>query len=606
MRARHIRCRPFVAKTAAVGAIISLIGGFSFLGNADFAASVERLVRSIGAVEYTFQAFDNEAGARALAQCFNASTTGDSLFNNFSSGGTLAAVVPLSGLLDLSSSEYDGNVSQAVTASLHALIRGGVQHIILVPGNAPSWSVDLLSECHAAVQHGAVDGRGFPTSVAFSALSPATVSCIGTPPAGLAAGVAWAVSAGASAVLALEHVTALSRRALFFDAALPRLLPQVAGLHEPTGRPEDISEVAGAALPVFSPLPQEWLSVPKQIQQHFTACGGLTPVCSPITSRSLRLCSRWLRPAVQYGLCHNRSLYSRGRHTTVAANSPFDDVLFSGPRLLEEVTTLTLTQGATVALRSDSRFIFNRLAHRDAAWVLVDTEVLGGAAAQLAVESALSLVLGGNLTVLPPGRLCNVTVTQKPSRGAEEVGSPGSEFLSEADAQDWDTTSRAAVAAAFQAVGSNCADRQLNRTDTVSGEGLVAAVHALALALVQRSALRTEGADGLLRWMRIFVAALRLDEQRRQYARDAAVRSRAPSPSSSPSVLPRISLSSKRVVPSVLPNVTRPTPSHPASAFEQVAHAKLCVSIPSLPSLQPTARAVYKHCFAGHHNGRRR
>jgi hypothetical protein len=125
---------------------------------------------------------------------------------------------------------------------------------------------------------------------------------------------------------------------------------------------------------------------------------------------------------VQYGLCHPAADYTWGRHGTVAANSPHDVSSYSGHRLLEEVAPITLPAGSVSLLAgadADAVFAFpgqlavNRLADRSAAWILVDVD-LAGAGGLAAVEYVLGL-FGGNITYLPPGRLCNLTHGQRPT-----------------------------------------------------------------------------------------------------------------------------------------------------------------------------------------------
>ena len=141
------------------------------------------------------------------------------------------------------------------------------------------------------------------------------------------------------------------------------------------------------------------------------------PPTGPLSSRA-QLCSRWLRPVVQYGLCHPAGDYERGRHTTAAANSHRDAARYSGHRLLEEVSPVALPLGSVAGLAglvADAAFArplapltYNRIADRVAGWILVDAALVGEGG-QAAVELVLG-ALGANLTVLPPGRMCAVSV----------------------------------------------------------------------------------------------------------------------------------------------------------------------------------------------------
>ena len=120
---------------------------------------------------------------------------------------------------------------------------------------------------------------------------------------------------------------------------------------------------------------------------------------------------------MQYGLCHPSGDFSYGLHTTFAANSYGDPSISSKHRLLEEVAPVTLSRGSVAGLaglETDASFVqpgipleYNRLADRSVGWVLIDTATIG-LGAQAAVELVLGL-MGGNLTILPPGRMCNTS-----------------------------------------------------------------------------------------------------------------------------------------------------------------------------------------------------
>lgn len=320
-----------------------------------------------------------------------------------------AVVVSLAALSTLAS-DSELSLEAATASALYGLCEGGVRSVYLVPGMGSHWTTRNIGAVAAAVA-ATRDLHGEPLPVSFVAVPPAAVQCAGVGDERM--GVAAALAAGAPAVLLASHVSALKRRALFFEPALPRFLPQAQA----------------------SPAP-----VP--LRRHFLTCGGGEAPCMPPPDAP-RLCSTWVRPLVQVGLCHPASLYSHGRHTTAAANSPGDPAVFPGPaRLLEEVTPVVLRPGAALPLAglreapgSDSSsggsggpaeksavldspaagtrparaYAYNVLADRSAAWLLGAGFSAGGSpGVDVALHAALGW-LGGNLTVLPPGRLCNVS-----------------------------------------------------------------------------------------------------------------------------------------------------------------------------------------------------
>ena len=334
--------------------------------------------------------------ATALARCF------DGVSVTRSAVGHVAAVVRFSRIAALSLTT-GSTIGVAAASALRGLVDGGVGHIVLVPGGS-AWPPRDVEDVSAGV-HGLLDEHGVSLMPGFSALSPEHTRCVGGGDA--AAGVAWAIASGADAVLMLDHVSPLQHRALFFDPGLPRFLPQV-------GRGPDDDEGNSTAHRRAAETLSPSASVSHRLQSHFVACGGRPAPCAPMG----RLCSRWLRPAVQYGLCHSEGHFVSGRHDTIAANSPADASHFSGGLLLEEVSTLSLwpsavwpsrlSRSAVVDETEATAWPANRLAHRTAAWTLLDN-VQHGRVAQAVVEILLWETMQGNITVLPPGRLCNTT-----------------------------------------------------------------------------------------------------------------------------------------------------------------------------------------------------
>ncbi len=303
--------------------------------------------------------------------------------------GNTALVVSLSQIFFLAQREGI-SLQDAAAAALYGFLETNVTHVVLVPGTM-GWSKVHADEVASAIDK-AVDEHGVSQPTSLSCLSPAAIKCFGVGEVG--SGVAWAITLGAQSILHLSSVSRFKRRSQHFSTSAPRLLPQIAAID------------SAAAF-------DEW-----PLRKHFQACGGSSSLeqCDP-DRNAVELCSQWLRPIVQYGLCHPASDYLLGRHSTVAANSPHDNTLYSGHRLLEEVSTITLPVGSVTllsGLETDSAFsspgrsiAVNRLVDRTVGWVLAESALVG-LGGQSIMEGLLGL-LHGNITVLPPGRLCNTS-----------------------------------------------------------------------------------------------------------------------------------------------------------------------------------------------------
>lgn len=450
-----------------------------------------------------------------------------------------ALIVSLAALASLAS-ESALPLALASASALSGFLDGGVNHVLLVPGPGAAWtarSVAVVADVIAAAR----DLHGDALYVAFSAVSPAAVQCMGV--GETRAGVAAALAGGASSVLVASHVSLFNRTALFFEPGLARFLPQ-------------LQAVQGAA----SPSPP--------LRRHFLACGGDSAPCS-LHSDAPRLCSTWVRPLVQYGLCHPSESYAAGRHTTAAANTPFDAAVFPGPtRLLEEVTPVVLLHGAVlplaglveapkgssvVALPSDTlpgesrelarvppapqdrAYNYNVLADASVAWVLGSAAPGGGL--QVVLEAVVGW-LGGNLTVLPPGRLCNV------SRAWE-----GDLQSSSADANGLLKAS-AATAAALLALPPL-------PPGNVSLATLIPAVMAAARAAEGIADITSNDITELERWLGVYAALLR---------------------------------AARRPVSCVASNASEPVAPVSSDA--------------NFLALRPADRESLTHCFSDHHNVR--
>jgi hypothetical protein len=313
-----------------------------------------------------------------LSTCFGHIDGSFRVRHNFSDTqrGDAAAVVPLNALMALAARE-GSSLRQAAASALYGFLEGGTYHVILVPGDAHFFEWDAEGAV-AAVREAvaaAVDFHGVHLPTHFSAVPPETVECLGVD--AISAGAAWAVATGAQSVLSLEEVSPMTRVSLRFGTVDPRFLVQItssgpAAEAQPGGPSSSVSRGGAPALP----LPP--------LRKHFQACGGSVgpnaAQCDPLPD-ALHLCANWLRPVVQYGLCHPAADYSYGRHDTVAANSPHLRTLYSGHRLLEDVAPVTMPLGGVTALSglvADASFAepgraltYNRLADRSAAWALV-------------------------------------------------------------------------------------------------------------------------------------------------------------------------------------------------------------------------------------------
>lgn len=444
-----------------------LILAVNFLDTGDTAPLIIRKVSSLPPVHFP------PVAPEQLKTCFDLVTSpaGPAGGSNASPGrGDATAVVSLFDLVSLSQSTRS-SLLVAATGALSGLIEGGVNHVVLVPGDLTAWDDADVAAVRSSVA-AAVDTHGVGLVTAFSAVPPAAVQCLGI--SGLGAGVAWAVSSGAQSVILLDVVSAFPRASLRFGTSRPRFLAQ-----------------ASASGPNHNP---QW-------RKHFQACGGNSlRQCDPLVDAP-QLCSRWLRPVVQYGLCHPLEDHSFGRHSTVAANTPNDASLYSGHRLLEEVAPVTLPMGSvtsTSGLETDAAFLsgaghalkYNRLADRSVGWVLTDSDAMG-MCGQIAVETVLG-VMRGNITILPPGRMCNTTAAS--ASAAVPPDKPDLELL------------RAASAAARDALDVLVPD--LLHVGGTRASVLFTAVTRAGETLREHGICSSEHLLALARWIRIYSWAL--------------------------------------------------------------------------------------------------
>lgn len=310
-------------------------------------------------------------------------------------------------------------------------------------------------------------------------------------------------------------------------------------------------------------------------------------------TRELQLCSAWVRPVVQYGLCHPAGAFSPGRHTTAAANSPASPSLYSGYRLLEEVAPVTLPRGSLAAMSGlvadaafpepGAPFAYNRLADRSVGWLLVDSST-GGAGAQAVVELVLGL-LGANITLLAPGRMCNLSFAGegRPPHYAPPVSAADKE----GDAKGGDAKSAEPVVSLVTGVAAAraaLADLEGALREARVPIGLVVdAVDRAGAAVVATKAWSEGEFAALARWMRVYAWALHLQ------VRCVGVPNSCLTSTSLAPLKDKERAAGKAMNAQ---NVT--TPSRPGDPLPPV----------TLASLEPRARPSLHHCYADHHNVR--
>ena len=510
---------------------------------------------------YTWTYFGDAVSPDSLEACFS-HVSGDAALNG-TARGDAAAVVALASLLDLARRE---GLPLRTTASLalSSALEGGAYHVVLVPGGPSAlWTDDALEAVRDAVA-GVVDHHGDALPTRFSRVSPsavrvraplaltevALVACyvmlcfLRSAWESATSGPGWS---GASRRAPRPSCTSrryLCRRACRCGSERPRRASsrRCGWLHlgangsthstPPVSAPCCAAQINTSSLSGGSVLPP--------LRKHFQSCGGelaragkcdplpdalhvrtcsdapmarrqLLRTPSPLAPSSSQLCSTWLRPVVQYGLCHPASDASPGRHTTAAANSPGDPTLFSGHRLLEEVAPVILPLGSVTSLAglvTDASFAdpgtplaYNRLADRAVGWMLVDAAT-GGAGAQAAVELVLGSVLRANITLLAPGRMCH---TATGDEGRPAAPSSATHAAAGAGAREPRAALEDGIASARKALTSVAAP--------VSGapipfSAVVGAVDAAAVALAAAGALPEVDLVALSRWMRVYAWAL--------------------------------------------------------------------------------------------------
>lgn len=203
-----------------------------------------------------------------------------------------------------------------------------------------------------------------------------------------AAGIAWAVMVGADDIADVAHPWPIA----------PALLPLPAGLpaQVPASKPESL------------------MAHDFSITDHFTAAGlaRVRAVEAAGETAAEDTCNIATPPTVQLGLCHEADDYKPDGHSTIAANQALASN--DGPamrRLLEHVTPLQLPHGipAETAFAETPRSIV-RMAHRSAAWALLDDRAAIGPGSLSVVVQAILQIAGHSALVLPPGRICNISV----------------------------------------------------------------------------------------------------------------------------------------------------------------------------------------------------
>ena len=221
------------------------------------------------------------------------------------------------------------------------------------------------------------------------------VACLGLQDSGTSAGILWAIAVGASSVVDLAHPLPLVSAALTLPPNDVTLLPGPAD-----GATARVREHFTSALIVEARRPS-------RVGHGSSNDAG--------RRRGEELCVDPVVPDLQLGLCHDRTAWRYGRHSTAAANEPPESGDDSPVRLLEDVAPLVLPPGGVLEWSSHSdgdvaprtAYSYNRLAGRKAVWLLMGSARSGSRAAvalQLAAAAA-----GLRIAMLPPGRLCNLS-----------------------------------------------------------------------------------------------------------------------------------------------------------------------------------------------------
>ena len=136
--------------------------------------------------------------------------------------GDAVAVISLAALTGMAEREKL-SVKEATAAMLYAVIEGGANHVVLVPGAASSWSSTAVTGVREAIA-AAVDQHGVALLTSFSAVPPAAVACLGVGEVG--AGIAWAAASGAASVFHVAWASPLRPVSLRFSTATARFTPQ--------------------------------------------------------------------------------------------------------------------------------------------------------------------------------------------------------------------------------------------------------------------------------------------------------------------------------------------------------------------------------------------
>ena len=151
---------------------------------------------------------------------------------------------------------------------------------------------------------------------------------------------------------------------------------------------------------------------------------------------------------------------------------------------LETDAAFTAGPGAPLA--------YNRLADRAVGWVLVDA-VTGGPGAQAAAEVVLGL-MGGNLTLLAPGRMCNLSFSA-PSKLRPPAAADG--------------RAPATLAQGVEAVRASLAEFDAPlRGPRVPFDLVVGALEQAGAALVGAKVISENELAALSRWIRVYGWAL--------------------------------------------------------------------------------------------------
>ena len=316
------------------------------------------------------------------------------------------------------------------------------------------FDVVIVDDCEGGVEIPAP----LPESGVTNVVSQAAVFCLSTVSA-VAAGVAWAVAAGYDEIADVSDPWSLSHDFMTLPTSEITLLPQ---------------RVETEARPV-------------SLADHFTPLSLRRTLAAETIGEAQKddICSFPVRPTVQLGLCHSLESYHHGQHDTIAANAAAQQPAGGDEdfRLLEHVTPLVLPLGTVIesldgGMPTPATASFVRLVHRSAAWALF-APATHGSRLWMAMQALLGLA-GHHLTVLPAGRICNISMTPRHGLPPNDV----------------------AAAEKLSAFTSDATKRGIGAAPLLGRPGVKAAVQHLD-AVAGLAGLSDTERDSFLHWLRL-------------------------------------------------------------------------------------------------------